>query len=163
MIRFLIATAALVLSSAVAADDQRSRTEFGADVQRGMIVEVLQQAPSSAGAEISVALPITFAFGSANLSAEGRSILATTALALNSQELIGLSFVVEGHTDSVGSEQANLVLSQRRADAARNFLIEQGVAAPRLAAIGFGETRLIPQVVSTDGRQRRVEIVRQGG
>ena len=144
----------------VHAQEPRMRSELGADVQRGMIVNVLQQ-PAS-GAEVSVALPVTFAFGSAQLSPQGRSILATTALALNAPELAGLSFVVEGHTDAVGSDQTNLVLSQRRAESARAYLIAQGVAAGRLTAIGYGESRHIPGVSGNDGRQRRVEIVRLG-
>lgn len=154
---------ALLACGVVQAEESRTRSELGRNVQRGMIIEALQQAPTSAGAEISVALPVTFDFGSARLTAEGKSILSTTALALNSTELAEVSFLVEGHTDEVGSDQTNLVLSQRRAEAARTYLISQGVAAARLMAIGYGESRLIASVAGTDGRQRRVEIVRRGG
>ncbi len=157
----IIAALAFGGTSALA-QDNRNRTEAGTAVERGMIVEILQQPASTAGAEVSIALPVTFAFASAELSPQGRSILDTTALALNSPELAALTFIIEGHTDSVGPDQANLLLSQRRAEAAKAYLVQQGVAAARLTAIGYGESRHIPGAASTDGRQRRVEIVRRG-
>lgn len=152
---------ASAMSIAQQQTESRMRSEMGTDVQRGMIVNVLQQ-PANPGTEVSVALPITFEFGSAQLTPQGRNILITTASALNSQELVGMSFIVEGHTDVVGPDQKNLPLSQRRADAVKGFLVSQGVAAVRLATVGYGESRPIPNVVGTDGRQRRVEIVRRG-
>jgi outer membrane protein OmpA-like peptidoglycan-associated protein len=82
------------------------------------------------------------------------------AAALNDPALIGHAFLVEGHTDSVGSDQANLELSIRRAEAARQFLVTQGVDGARLTTAGYGELRLIPGVPGTDARQRRVELVR---
>ena len=152
--------AATLCGAAFAQETSRMRSEVPATVERGMIVNIFQQPAPSPGVEISVALPVTFAFGASQLTPEGRSILTTTALALNAAELMGLRFVVEGHTDVVGSDQTNLVLSQRRADAARAFLITQGVAAERLVAIGYGQSRLIAGVAPNDGRQRRVEIVK---
>lgn len=157
----VIAVLAFTCTS-VLAQDKRNRTEAGAGVERGMIVEILQQPAASPGAEVSIALPVTFAFASADLSPQGRSILDTTALALNSPELAALTFTIEGHTDSVGGDQANLLLSQRRAEAAKAYLAQQGVATGRLTAVGYGESRHIPGAASTDGRQRRVEIVRRG-
>lgn len=162
MLKKIVAIAALSCAGIAAAQGERNRTELGPDAPRTMIIEVLQQAPSGSGAEVSAALPVNFEFGSARLTPQGRSILTTTAAALNSPELIGQVFLVEGHTDTVGSDQANLRLSQQRADAARDFLVSQGVAAGRLNAIGYGESRPIPAAAGTDARQRRVEFVRQG-
>jgi len=70
--------------------------------------------------------------------------------------------IIEGHTDTDGEEANNLNLSQRRADAVRAFLIEQGIDAGRLEAKGFGET----QPVIVDGAEdkdasRRIEFILQ--
>jgi OOP family OmpA-OmpF porin len=48
---------------------------------------------------------------------------------------------IGGHTDARGADDANLALSQRRAEAVRRYLVEQGIAADRLTAVGYGETR----------------------
>jgi outer membrane protein OmpA-like peptidoglycan-associated protein len=66
-----------------------------------------------------------------------------------------------GHTDSRGTEQYNMNLSERRADAVRQYAIAQGVPAARLITIGKGFTEPIGDNATTDGRtaNRRVEIV----
>lgn len=68
---------------------------------------------------------------------------------------------IEGHTDSIGSDDANLGLSQRRADSVRRYLIGQGINADRLSAYGKGEDFPIASNDSSVGRQqnRRVEVV----
>jgi len=67
---------------------------------------------------------------------------------------------IEGHTDSTGSEQANLDLSQRRAEAVKTALISRGIAPERLTALGYGESRPIASNTTPEGRQlnRRVEV-----
>ena len=69
--------------------------------------------------------------------------------------------VVQGHTDSTGSEEHNQELSERRADAIANRLIGDGVDQDRIAAIGYGEGYPVADNDSTRGRQqnRRVEIL----
>jgi OOP family OmpA-OmpF porin len=69
---------------------------------------------------------------------------------------------VEGHTDSFGSDEANLELSQRRADAVRSFLLSQTDIAPyRISAMGYGEARPIASNETADGRarNRRIDLV----
>ncbi len=68
---------------------------------------------------------------------------------------------VEGHTDSTGSEQYNQVLSEQRARAVRDALIQRGVDPRRVEVIGFGESRPIATNNTEAGRQmnRRVSIV----
>jgi len=61
---------------------------------------------------------------------------------------------VEGHTDSMGDDAANLRISQQRADAVRSFLISMGVPADRLEAVGYGETRPIASNQTAEGRAR---------
>jgi outer membrane protein OmpA-like peptidoglycan-associated protein len=69
--------------------------------------------------------------------------------------------IVEGYTDSEGSTAYNLALSQRRADAVRNYLVHQGYPAARLQAYGIGEGSPIADNSTNAGRanNRRVEIV----
>ncbi|MBS1911135.1 MAG: OmpA family protein [Bacteroidetes bacterium] len=67
---------------------------------------------------------------------------------------------IAGHTDSLGSSQYNKTLSQNRADAVRQYLIEQGVDGKRLVAIGYGEDAPIDDNGTDEGRarNRRVEM-----
>jgi outer membrane protein OmpA-like peptidoglycan-associated protein len=68
--------------------------------------------------------------------------------------------VVKGYTDSRGTEDYNLQLSQRRADAVKNYLIAKQVNPARITAVGFGESLPVASNDTEEGRQknRRVEI-----
>ncbi len=72
---------------------------------------------------------------------------------------------IEGHTDSVGRDDFNLGLSQRRADAVRTALVERGIDGGRIATEGLGKTRPVASNDTAEGRQRnrRVEIVISDG
>jgi outer membrane protein OmpA-like peptidoglycan-associated protein len=76
----------------------------------------------------------------------------------------GLMLQIEGHTDSVGGDQMNQQLSERRADSVRDFLIAQGVAGSSVTAKGFGKTQPVASNDTAEGRQknRRVELVVSG-
>jgi outer membrane protein OmpA-like peptidoglycan-associated protein len=76
----------------------------------------------------------------------------------------GLHLDVEGHTDSVGSDDYNMQLSQRRAEAVRNYFIEQGVPQDAIEAHGFGKSQPVASNDTPEGRQqnRRVELVLSG-
>jgi outer membrane protein OmpA-like peptidoglycan-associated protein len=69
--------------------------------------------------------------------------------------------VIEGFTDSMGSEEMNQSLSQRRADAVKNYLANQGVSSTRLSSSGRGENSPVADNESAAGRQqnRRVEVI----
>jgi outer membrane protein OmpA-like peptidoglycan-associated protein len=71
------------------------------------------------------------------------------------------NIIIEGHTDSVGSENFNLGLSQKRADAVREPLISKGIAAERITTKGYGEQYPVASNATPAGRQqnRRVEII----
>ena len=73
------------------------------------------------------------------------------------------NLIVEGHTDSQGSESYNQGLSQRRADTVRNYIVQRGYPADRIRAVGLGEGNPIANNASPEGRanNRRVEIVIQ--
>jgi outer membrane protein OmpA-like peptidoglycan-associated protein len=67
---------------------------------------------------------------------------------------------IEGHTDNVGADDKNLILSQKRADAVKAYLAKKGVSAQKLETYGYGETKPIATNDTKEGRQknRRVEM-----
>jgi OmpA-OmpF porin, OOP family len=71
------------------------------------------------------------------------------------------TLLIEGHTDSTGSDSYNLNLSQRRAEAVRGFLASNGISADRIVARGYGESYPVTTNTTEAGRQqnRRVEVV----
>jgi len=71
------------------------------------------------------------------------------------------SFSIEGHTDSIGDVKANQVLSLKRAEAVRDFLIAAGADAARLKALGYGEVRPIASNEFKQGRamNRRIDVI----
>src|SRR5262249_14114236 len=76
----------------------------------------------------------------------------------------GLKVEVEGHTDSVGSEDYNQVLSERRAESVKSYLTGQGLSSGLITAKGFGEEHPVASNDTAEGRQRnrRVELVVSG-
>jgi outer membrane protein OmpA-like peptidoglycan-associated protein len=71
--------------------------------------------------------------------------------------------LIEGHTDAQGEADHNQRLSEARAAAVRDGLVERGVAAARLRTVGFGESRPVGDNATEVGRaqNRRVELVRE--
>jgi OOP family OmpA-OmpF porin len=101
---------------------------------------------------------VTFEFDSADLTAEGRSILDRGAAMLEGNP--GTRVEIVGHTDSRGSDEYNQGLSDRRAESVRAYLESKGIAANRLSASGRGESAPIASNDTDEGRaqNRRVEL-----
>ena len=122
---------------------------------------VASTAPAAAPAPGGYDMLVTFELDSATLTAQARQNLDAFAGALASPALSALRFAVEGHTDATGSPDHNLDLSERRAASVVAYLVEHGVAADRLTAEGFGETRpRLPDPEHPDNRRvetRRIE------
>jgi outer membrane protein OmpA-like peptidoglycan-associated protein len=97
---------------------------------------------------------VMFDFDSSTLKPGGQAEIARVATVLNKYPQTTLQ--VEGHTDTVGAEDYNQRLSQNRANAVKNALIQQGVYEQRITAIGYGESQPIS---SEDAVNRRVNIV----
>ena len=76
----------------------------------------------------------------------------------------GLKLEVEGHTDSVGDDASNQVLSERRAESVRKYLVQSSVPADTITAKGLGESTPVADNMTADGRRanRRVELVVSG-
>lgn len=120
---------------------------------RNLVVSYVPDAPG-------VDLALHFETGSDRLSAHDRALLDRLASALQTDTLRDARFAIAGHTDATGSERVNRPLSCARAIAAREYLIERGVAADRLTAYGFGSSRPIERHLQESARNRRVEIRR---
>jgi outer membrane protein OmpA-like peptidoglycan-associated protein len=103
-----------------------------------------------------------FKTGSAELQPQVREKLAKIAGVVTSNP--GLSLEVEGNTDSIGSDEYNQKLSEKRAQSAKEYLTAQGVPANTIAARGFGKSNPIESNDTAKGRQknRRVEIIVSG-
>lgn len=108
-----------------------------------------------------VALYINFDTGSAAIQADSMALVEQVAGLLKSEA--GLKVEVGGHTDNVGTAEANLKLSDARAKAVMEALVKQGVAAARMTAKGYGQTMPIADNRLEEGRakNRRVELVKK--
>ena len=107
---------------------------------------------------------VPFEFNARQIQPEFLVVLNETVRIL--QEKPDVSVLIEGHTDAVGSGPANLTLSKKRAEAVRNYLVGQGVAAERLHVAGRGESDPLAPNTRADGSDdpqgrainRRVEL-----
>jgi outer membrane protein OmpA-like peptidoglycan-associated protein len=102
---------------------------------------------------------VLFDTGRATLKPGSVAVLDRLAVYMQSNPQTRL--IIEGHTDSTGSVATNEELSQRRADAVATALIERGVAAENLRAVGKGESLPVASNATAAGRQqnRRVEVI----
>jgi OOP family OmpA-OmpF porin len=111
-----------------------------------------------------VRLPIYFEFDSATPTPEARALLEQVGSALQSSDLESFHFLVEGHTDDVGSEDYNERLSIARAQAVASYLEGQGIPEARLRPAGKGENSPVASNADEEGRQRnrRVDFINLG-
>lgn len=107
-----------------------------------------------------VSYGIKFDVNKASIKPESIGTLNSIAKLL--QEQPALKFSVEGHTDSDGDDNANMKLSQERADAVKAYLVSQGITAERLASKGWGESKPLDKgtTVEAKSNNRRVEFVK---
>jgi len=102
---------------------------------------------------------VYFDFDKATIKPEGKAVLNEAAALLKKHERVVVE--VAGHTDSVGSDAYNQGLSERRANAVKDYLTAQGVTATRLTARGYGEAQPVASNDTDAGRaeNRRVELI----
>jgi succinyl-CoA synthetase beta subunit len=108
-----------------------------------------------------VSVSVKFVTNKDEITPESMDELAAVAKQLASCPAIKTQ--VEGHTDSKGSDEANLKLSQQRADAVASYMTSKGVAKERVSAKGYGESKPIGDNATEEGRakNRRVEFAAQ--
>lgn len=101
---------------------------------------------------------INFDFDKAVIKPEFEGVLDAGVDVL--KENPGVSVQVAGYSDSVGTDQYNQGLSERRANAVRDYFVSHGIEASRLTAVGYGETNPVADNGTADGRSqnRRVEL-----
>ena len=101
---------------------------------------------------------ILFNSGKATFKQQTYPVLMSISAIL--KEYPSANFSIEGHTDSDGKDAMNQKLSEDRAGAVKNYLIEQGIAANRLTSVGYGESKPIASNKTTAGKanNRRVEV-----
>ena len=103
---------------------------------------------------------VLFEFGKADINATAAApYLDRVASLLQNKTARAVS--LEGHSDSVGRDEANLALSEKRALSVRNELLLRGIPADRLNTVGYGEIRPLAPNDSDTGRKlnRRVELI----
>ena len=117
---------------------------------------------------VVVNLPdVLFEFNKSSLTGDARAKVRDIAEVLDGPRVQGRQVSIEGHTDSIGSDEYNLRLSQHRADAVSSGLESDGVSASRLHTRGFGKKYPIAPNKNSDGsdnpagraKNRRVEVI----
>ena len=116
-----------------------------------------QPAPVMVAKEV-ITFNLVFGFDKSDITDEMIPVLQQAKMIL--QKDAGANFVLSGHTDSSGPEEYNQGLSERRAASVQSWLVNQGISASRLEAVGYGETQPKYDNNTRDGRKlnRRVEI-----
>ena len=110
------------------------------------------------GVEALVFEDVNFEFDKSDITPAGKAILDEVVEKLT--EYPEAMVTLEGHTCSIGTEDYNMGLGQRRAGAVRDYLVSQGIAPERLKVVSYGETRLkVKERTREDfARNRRVEF-----
>jgi outer membrane protein OmpA-like peptidoglycan-associated protein len=108
-------------------------------------------------------IAIQFDFNSARIRPESYRSVGLMADALYHPYLLGYRFLIVGHTDGKGSREYNIKLSQQRADAIRDALINPfGIDPRRIEAIGLGEEQLLKRNNPEAAENRRVQLINIG-
>jgi outer membrane protein OmpA-like peptidoglycan-associated protein len=139
--------------------EARAAAEKRAAVAQAALAKLAAVKEEPRGTVITLSGSVLFASNRAILLPAAQSRLdQVVAVLLTTRER---NITIEGHTDSRGSESYNIDLSQRRADAVRNYLVKRDYEADRIQAHGLGEGHPIADNSNAEGRanNRRVEII----
>jgi outer membrane protein OmpA-like peptidoglycan-associated protein len=152
-------------SEKAAADAARAQAEQDTQALRARLLEqlnaILQTRDTARGLIVNMS-DVLFDFDQATLKPGAKEKLAKVSGILLAYPALRME--VEGHTDSIGTDDYNLQLSQRRADAVRDYLVSNGIATANVQAVGLGKTSPVASNDTAAGRQqnRRVEMVVSG-
>ena len=139
---------------------EREKTELRAKLVQQLNL-ILETRESARGLVVNIS-DVLFDTGQYTLKAAAREKLAKVSGIVLAHP--GLNLQIEGHTDSVGSDQLNQTLSEKRANAVRDFLVQQGLPTTAISTRGFGKTVPVASNDTAAGRQqnRRVEMIVSG-
>ena len=159
------AAAAAAQQAASEAEQQRQQAVQQKEAMRARLLaqlnQVLQTRDTARG--LIVSMPdVLFDFGKYTLKPEARERLAKiSGIVLAYPDL---KLEIDGYTDSVGSDEYNQTLSDKRAEAVRDFLVSNGVSMNNVAARGMGKADPVADNSTAEGRQlnRRVEMIVSG-
>jgi len=168
-----LATAAAVTARAENAEQKVATTQARSDADAALLaanvseqqaselqrqLEILQAKPTDRGLVLTLGDTL-FATGNSQIKSGATANLDRLGDFLN--EYPNRTAAIEGFTDSMGSEDSNQMLSERRADSVKRYLVERGVQSQRLTSTGRGESAPVADNETTAGRQqnRRVEVV----
>jgi outer membrane protein OmpA-like peptidoglycan-associated protein len=104
-------------------------------------LEVLAMKNKEKKEAITIIEGLYYAYGDFKIDAAGKNILDKVIIVLNSNK--NLRIELSSHTDSRSSDAYNMILSQKRAKAAVDYIISKGISKSRLTAIGYGESKLL--------------------
>lgn len=138
---------------------RRAEAEKRASAAQDALAKLAAVKQEERGMVITLSGSVLFASDQATLLPDAQTRLDQVSDALKATG--ERDAIVEGHTDSRGSESHNLDLSQRRADAVRSYLVQRGYESDRIQAHGIGKGRPIADNATAEGRanNRRVEII----
>ena len=148
-----------------AARDEAARAQAATAALRAQLLqqlnEVLQTTDTPRGLVVNMA-DVLFETGKYALSQDAQLKLAKLSGIIQAHP--GLNLAIEGHTDTTGTSEFNMKLSQQRADTVREFLISQGLSPDIITAKGMGEADPVADNGTAAGRKqnRRVEIIVSG-
>ncbi|HKM68313.1 MAG TPA: OmpA family protein [Candidatus Acidoferrum sp.] len=148
-----------------AAKDEAARAKAATAALRAQLLqqlnEVLQTTDTPRGLVVNMA-DVLFETGKYALSQDAQLKLAKLSGIIQAHP--GLNLAIEGYTDTTGSEDFNLKLSQQRADAVQAFLVAQGLSAGTITSKGLGQANPVADNKTAAGRKlnRRVEIIVSG-
>jgi len=151
------ARAAAAAEAARRAEQARNETDQEkAELQRQ--IDLLQAKTTERGLVLTLG-NVLFETGRADLKGGGKDSLNNLVNFMNQYQ--DRTIMIEGHTDSVGSDSSNQALSTRRAESVQSYLLQQGIGSQRMTAQGMGEHQPIASNDTDTGRQenRRVEII----
>ena len=115
---------------------------------------VAQPAPAVVAPVEIILEDIHFDFDKATLTNVATGILVSNINTLKKNQ--GINVQIEGHTDAHGSEAYNMALGERRANAVREYLANQGIAADRMTTISYGKTRLaMPEIPTPQNKESK--------
>ncbi len=108
-----------------------------------------------------VGMPIRFDLNSADIKPESKPFLDQIGMMMQMEKLANEKLLIEGHTDALGPEEYNEMLSRKRAVAVKNYLMGKfNISPERLLVSGKGESGALPGTKPTDPMNRRVQFYR---